>query len=532
MGRLRHAILSLFPLLAVACIGAEPAIVDAGPTTSDGTTDSHKVDGPGADTGTGDARSADAKAGHDGGMDGKVSHDGGVDGSHLDAEHDTGVDAPHDTGVDAALVCAEILANHEAGPPGSLDLVSFADGPKDNTPPNPSPSGEVIDAMGRIYVIGTKSDCVSSTSGNDFAVMRFSPGGLLDTSYGTSGTACVDFGGNTDTARGAAFTPGGSLVVVGASDPSTDTTGIQTSLAIAQLTTAGALDPNFNSNGTLKTSAAAPFGTCNSSGGLCAPPEAQIGEAVAIAPKGVSYLMYVVGTTNDYPASMGTQYNGAFIASFNADGSINSNFNAGYVTDDSLMDLQDVAIGPSGTIVVVGSDLGTPVSGGYKNRRFVTRRYTSTGTLDMTFGAASMGDIHTALGTNDYGEAVKIDPATGDVLVAGQVSVGGALTYANGYNFGSVGIVRFTSSGEIVTTFGTGGTGIYVSSVLNGYPWYGEHFTWTKSATATSSSAASSAAQAARAPARCPASSASPQREHRTARSERATPGSGSSLSP
>ncbi len=190
---------------------------------------------------------------------------------------------------------------------------------------------------------------------------------------------------------------------------------------------------------------------------------------------------YVVGTTSSS--------NAGFVGAFNADGSPDGNFNpsgahpastfgtSGYIADDGLAEVTDIVIDKQGDLVVVATDQGAAVDGGFAGaaRRFVTRRYTPAGALDMTFNAqgTTPGEIRTAVGTNDYALAVALDPRTDAIVVAGPTSVGGAMTNAGGYSVGFTGAVRYTRAGVLDSTFGTGG--VFVSRELMGFPAY-EHF--------------------------------------------------------
>src|SRR5437879_772843 len=103
-------------------------------------------------------------------------------------------------------------------------------------------------------------------------------------------------------------------------------------------------------------------------------------------------------------------------------------------------DLGAVALDSSGRIVVAGSTYnGT-------NYDVAVVRYTTSGSLDTTFGGG--GKVTTPMGTsNDEGQAVAID-SSGRIVVAGYSF--------NGTNK-DVAVVRYTASGGLDTTFGSGG---------------------------------------------------------------------------
>jgi uncharacterized delta-60 repeat protein len=148
------------------------------------------------------------------------------------------------------------------------------------------------------------------------------------------------------------------------------------------------------------------------------------------------------------------------------------------------MVLTDIAGGNSDDAYgVVVDSAGRVVVAGYSwngsDDDVAVVRYTSSGVLDTSFGTG--GKVTTAIGPgNDYGQAVAVDSAD-RVIVAG---------YSwNGSDY-DVAVVRYTSSGVLDTSFGTGGKvttaigpgtdighGVAVDSadrvIMAGYSWNG-----------------------------------------------------------
>ena len=111
---------------------------------------------------------------------------------------------------------------------------SFGTGGKIGAPGAPF-TGVALQPDGKIVTVGT--------SNGNFLVARFNPDGSLDSSFDTDGIQTVDFGG-TESANALAIQPNGSIVVVG-------TTSVGTSIAVARLTSTGALDTSFDADGKL-----------------------------------------------------------------------------------------------------------------------------------------------------------------------------------------------------------------------------------------------------------------------------------------
>ena len=71
-------------------------------------------------------------------------------------------------------------------------------------------------------------------------------------------------------------------------------------------------------------------------------------------------------------------------------------------------------------------------------------RYTSTGTLDPTFGSGGQALVRVADGSYNFGEAMTIEP-NGKIVVVG-------------FWFGGWAVARFTSGGALDTTFNPTGS--------------------------------------------------------------------------
>jgi len=119
-------------------------------------------------------------------------------------------------------------------------------------------AGAVLVAPDRnILVAGNTSGSALMT------VSRLRPDGSLDTTFGSAGTATVDFGSLADILGGAVLQPDGKIVLAGYTQASED-------VAVARLDANGALDATFGTGG----KATVEFGT------------ATFGNAVALAPNG------------------------------------------------------------------------------------------------------------------------------------------------------------------------------------------------------------------------------------------------------
>ena len=98
---------------------------------------------------------------------------------------------------------------------------------------------------GKIVVAGY-SDAGGS---NDFALVRYTKGGVLDASFGTGGKVLSDLGSASDDgANAVAVQKDGKIVVAGSSDA-----GGSYDFALARYTKGGALDASFGTGGKVLT---------------------------------------------------------------------------------------------------------------------------------------------------------------------------------------------------------------------------------------------------------------------------------------
>ncbi|OQP54580.1 hypothetical protein A4H97_21665 [Niastella yeongjuensis] len=112
--------------------------------------------------------------------------------------------------------------------------------------------GIAIDkTTGTITIAGTSNSSFENThTGNgDFTLVRYTSGGALDGNFGTGGIATFDIGtGTFDEARSMAVQPDGQLIVGGITKPG-GARGNNSDVVVLRVTTDGSLDGNFGTGG-------------------------------------------------------------------------------------------------------------------------------------------------------------------------------------------------------------------------------------------------------------------------------------------
>jgi uncharacterized delta-60 repeat protein len=234
-----------------------------------------------------------------------------------------------------------------------------------------------IQPNGRIVVAGI----TDSGGAANFALARYLANGAPDNSFDGDGLREIQFGG-LEAATDLAIQPDGGIVAVGLSNA-----GGEFDVAVARLTSAGALDPSFSADGRLTTDLGN-FDAAN---------------AVALQADG---RIVVSGTAGGAAAGrfalIRYQPSGDLDPSFGAGGAVLS-------SDPGLEESSDVAIQPGGKIVA------------HVGRSFAFARFTADGSLDGGFGAAGFARVDFGPGSAALALALQPD---GRIVGAGVTNEG------------------------------------------------------------------------------------------------------------
>jgi uncharacterized delta-60 repeat protein len=256
-----------------------------------------------------------------------------------------------------------------------------------------------VQADGKIVVAGVGDMGVNSS---DFAVVRYSSNGILETGVGAfgGGTGIVVTPINAiDNALGVAIQPADQKIVVsGTSNDNTNTSNV----AVIRYNTDGSLDGSFAAGGI------ADIDIANGGAGT-----KDIGNVLIIQPDGkivITGMSKPLGTSNFDVTTIRLTTGGTLDGSFNPTGAIVGRtgsfsspgiaiFNHGPSNTDE--GTRTIALQSNGKIIVGGDTDGTPTFS------FLLLRYNSDGTLDGSFdndGAATY-DI---TNTREYGNAIAL----------------------------------------------------------------------------------------------------------------------------
>jgi uncharacterized delta-60 repeat protein len=318
--------------------------------------------------------------------------------------------------VCAALVCTSTLAMAQAG---SLDT-TFGTG------------GVFIDSAGLFNNAGTTGAVVAIQAdgkilaggqiGFAAAVVRLNTNGTLDNSFGTGGTVIISFpGSNNGPAQviGIAVQSDGKILA-GISNASADDNPL---FILARLDSNGSVDTTFGTAGVVETEVNPPFG---------APLD-----VMALQPDGKILLA-----------------GSSAMVRYETTGQLDATFGISGIATILAASPTAIALQPDGKILI--ADGGASVANiqepgpGFASPAGVLSRYNANGVVDNTFGIFGQAASVAA------GSAIAVLTQNGCVSTC-DILMGGTSLVNNGTGFG---IVRFSSTGSIETTFGRGGGAI------------------------------------------------------------------------
>ena len=273
-------------------------------------------------------------------------------------------------------------------------------------------------------------------SGNqsfDVALARLNADGTLDTTFGDSGWATLNLGGDDEAATGLILQSGGNLVIAGFSNASGSYRTV-----FARITPDGLLDPTFGTGGTTWIDFG--DGSVNWANDLVEQPDGKLVAGGAVYGPGLRFDMGIVRITA----------NGVPDASFDGDGLL-------FVDFDGLGEqARSIAIQPDGAIVAAG--YAVPVSDSYF--KLALLRVNGDGSLDGTFGTGGKSVI-------DLGTQADLNSIV--VQADGKLAATGSLLTP--YFYPDTILARFEANGALDTTYANDGIAIADFGEGENIPW-------------------------------------------------------------
>jgi uncharacterized delta-60 repeat protein len=273
----------------------------------------------------------------------------------------------------------------------------------------------MIQADGSIVVAGTSFN----TPGTDKLVMRFTPNGVLDPSFGNGGVVFIDDSFQFEHLRAMALQADEKIVVAGGGFD-----GAFATVYLARLNTDGSLDSTFSDDGKLELL----FDTVQCSAlDVALQSDGRIVCAGAGQVPGNSYDPGVVRCLAD----------GTLDSTFSDDGKVTIPWSHG------IDDVRAVMIQVDGKILVAGAD-----SNASQASTIAVSRLLPDGSLDASFGQNGTKLVRTGVGNDTRASAMAID-VNGKILLAG--------TYRSSETEFKSYLCRLEEDGSFDATFGING---------------------------------------------------------------------------
>lgn len=285
-----------------------------------------------------------------------------------------------------ALADGKILLAGQSG--GSLAFVRYnANGSLDTS----------FDIDGKLVVLNSFGDgqsvavqadgkiLLAGVIGGDFALIRYTSSGGIDTGFGINGSLTTDFGAY-DSGHSVRVQTDGKILVGGTSGDK---------FALVRYNANGSLDTSFDTDGKLTTD----YGYYTQGGEVALQADGKI---------------IMAGVSNS----------GLAVARYNTDGSLDASFgtNGKLMANAGIGNVQSVAVQADGKILIAGSSY---TSGGYE---FTIQRYNGDGSIDSSFDDDGKASVNIGSFDQRFGIVLQAD---GKILLAGNSNNDFALARLN-----------------------------------------------------------------------------------------------------
>jgi len=304
---------------------------------------------------------------------------------------------------------------------------------------------------------------VAGTAGDDFAVVRYNPDGAIDTSFGTGGGTVTDFRHGEDAATDMVIQPDGKILVSGYTFTSYG------NFALARYQPNGVLDSTFGKDGKIVTTirqddrsqcmALQPDGKIilagdadwnfgmvryKKNGDL----DSSFGSNGRVLTKMIrdNIFCFAIAIQPDGKIILGGRAfsgPGPIIAQYKTNGELDSTFGVnGFVKKipGTGHKIYSLCFQSDGKILAAGSGYRQGSSTGYD---YLLLRYLPNGRLDTTFGINGQADLVDFNKKNDDAYAVALQ-SDGKIVLAGTATIR-IITGGTYYYYTEYGIVRFNN---------------------------------------------------------------------------------------
>jgi uncharacterized delta-60 repeat protein len=259
-------------------------------------------------------------------------------------------------------------------------------------------------------------------------VVRVESNGTLDSSFGSGGFTSSVFLGEPNfepNSGGLALESDGKILLVGG-------VGLGAASLMARFTANGQLDSGFGTGGLISL---------------------EYGNPTQVAAQSNGKILVTFGESGTFVFTPLPMAQAGAITRYNSNGAVDTTF-AAAGTAASVASASALLLQSDGKIVVAGaitSKLGA--AGSVNDVGFGIVRYNPNGTLDGTFGTGGVAITDFGAANPVSGPFAAALQSNGDLVAAGVAGVAASGTLSTA----GFGLSRYTSAGQVDTTFGTNG---------------------------------------------------------------------------
>lgn len=255
---------------------------------------------------------------------------------------------------------------------------------------------------------------------SDFALIRYTPDGIIDSSFGTNGMVTTAMGVGSDVIYSIGLQPDGKIIAGGIA-----WNGSNYDFALARYNTDGSLDLNYGNQGKVITA----IGPGNDKG-----TSLKVLSDWSVVVGGIAHN----GSDNDFA-----------LVRYDSTGALDNSFGTNGIVVTPIGAANDMAFS-----IALQSDWSVVVGGVAHNGSdydFALVRYKANGTLDSTFG--DNGKVMTPVGAGkDFVWSVALQPDDEKILLGGYT--------INLLNNKDLALLRYNNNGTLDSSFGLNGKAI------------------------------------------------------------------------
>ena len=302
-----------------------------------------------------------------------------------------------------------------------------------------------VASNGTIYLGGSSN---AANKGLDFAIASYSANGTPNTSFGTNGTALLDFSGGDDVVNALAVESNGDVVAAGST---TNPSSGVVSVALARFLPNGTIDTHFGAKGKVVTGVQG---------------VADVATSIALESAGKIVIGGLSATGSPSDGSLTSDF---LVARYTSTGAIDRTFGGGPVVTSfgQPAGITQILVESNGDILASGKTVASLSGLNTSQLEVALARYTSAGKLDTTFNTTGTAIISLS-GTASPGFATPDLIFSADFVLSPDDTASQLLSEFQSFEQSAQGVIATTSGGELLAVGNSGANTVEAAIVTAG----------------------------------------------------------------